>query len=199
MKKLAAVLLTSTAFAAPAFAGGPVLVEPEPVIVVAPAPVVAYGADWSGAYVGGQLGYADAGSNTTGLEGNGGTYGVHGGYRWDMGNAVVGVEADWDKTDIDLDAAGSSLDSIARLKLIGGYDMGQTLVYATAGAAKAKGNLAGTDFSENGWSLGAGLTYAVNDQWTVGGEVLKNQFDDVDGAGTDLDATTATLRVGFKF
>lgn len=199
MKKIAVAVLTMTALGAPAFAGGPVVVEAEPVIVPAPAPVV-YGADWSGFYAGGQLGYADASTDGGVYDGNGGTYGVHAGYRWDLGNTVLGVEADWDKVGADLGViAGDELDSIARLKLVAGYDMGQTLVYGTAGAAKAKGTVNGADFSENGWSLGAGVTYAINDQWTVGGEVLKNKFGDVVAPGSDLDATTATLRVGFKF
>ena len=42
-------------------------------------------------------------------------------------------------------------------------------------------------------------TYALNDQWTLGGEVMTNRFDDFGGSGVDLDATTATLRVGFQF
>ncbi|GAB1363834.1 porin family protein [Rhodobacter sp.] len=199
MKKAAAVVLTSV-LAAPAFAGGPVQVTPEPVIVPAPAPVVSYGNDWSGFYAGAQLGYGDTDSNGAGFDGNGAIGGVHGGYRWDLGKTVLGVEADWDKTSLDLGAAGTdSLDSIARLKLQAGYDAGPALIYATAGAAHANASVGGVDLSDSGWSLGAGVTYAVNDQWTVGGEVLTNRFDDFDGSGVDLDTTTATLRVGFRF
>ncbi len=199
MKKAAAVVLTSV-LAAPAFAGGPVQVTPEPVIVPAPAPVVSYGNDWSGFYAGAQLGYGDTDSNGAGFDGNGAIGGVHAGYRWDLGKTVLGVEADWDKTSLDLGAAGTdSLDSIARLKLQAGYDAGPALIYATAGAAHANASVGGVDLSDSGWSLGAGVTYAVNDQWTVGGEVLTNRFDDFDGSGVDLDTTTATLRVGFRF
>ena len=198
--KRAAIFLATAALAAPAFAGGPVEVAPEPVVVAEPAPVLDYGSDWSGFYAGAQLGDADVDSNGAGLDGNGATGGVHAGYRWDMGKTVLGVEADWDKTNVDLGAAGTdSLDSIARLKVQAGYDAGPTLIYATAGAARAKATIGGADLSENGWSLGAGATYAINDQWTLGGEVMTNRFDDFDGSGVDLDATTATLRVGFKF
>ncbi len=200
MKRTAAAAVLASVLAAPAFAGGPVEVAPEPVIEPAPAPVVSYGGDWSGFYAGAQLGYGDTSSNGAGLDGNGAIGGVHAGYRWDLGKTVLGLEADWDKTSLDLGAAGTdSLDSIARLKLQAGYDAGPALIYATAGAARANATIGGADLSDNGWSLGAGVTYAVNDQWTVGGEVLTNRFDDFDGSGVDLDTTTATLRVGFRF
>lgn len=199
--KRAAIFLTATAaLAAPAFAGGPVEIAPEPVVVAEPAPVLDYGNDWSGFYAGAQIGYGDVDSNGAGSDGNGGFGGVHAGYRWDMGKTVLGLEADWDKTDLDLGAAGAdSLDSVARLKVQAGYDAGPALIYATAGAARAKATIGGTDLSDNGWVLGAGATYAINDQWTLGGEVLTNRFDDFDGSGVDLDATTATLRLGFQF
>lgn len=199
--RTAALFLATAALAAPAFAGGPVEVAPEPVVVAEPVPVVDYGGDWAGFYVGGQVGYGDLDSNGAGLDGNGAIGGVHAGYRWDLGRTVLGVEADWDKADLDLGAAGSgdSLDSIARLKLQAGYDAGPALVYATAGAARANATIGGADLSDNGWTLGVGATYALNDQWTLGGEVLTNRFDDFDGSGVDLDATTATLRVGFRF
>lgn len=198
--KRAAIIVAATALAAPAFAGGPVEVAPEPIVVAEPAPVLDYGSDWSGFYAGAQVGYGDVDSNGAGIDGNGGYGGVHAGYRWDLGKAVLGLEADWDKTDIDLGAAGTdSLDSIARLKVQAGYDLGPTLVYATAGAARADATIGGADLSENGWVLGAGATYALNDQWTLGGEVMTNRFDDFGGTGIDLDATTATLRVGFQF
>ena len=43
------------------------------------------------------------------------------------------------------------------------------------------------------------MTYDLGNRWTVGGEVLQHRFSDFDGAGIDLDATTVTARVGFRF
>jgi outer membrane immunogenic protein len=187
------------ALAAPAFAGGPVAVEPEPVIVPAPMPVAATGADWSGFYAGAQLGYADIDSNGAGVDGYGELGGVHAGYRWDLGNTVLGVEADWDSANVDLAGGAGTLDDVARLKVSAGYDMGNTLLYATAGAAHANATVGGTGLSDNGWLAGVGATYALTDQWTVGGELLTHKFDNFDASGVDLDATTATVRVGFRF
>ncbi|NJM84587.1 MAG: porin family protein [Tabrizicola sp.] len=198
MKRIAALLL-STTVAMPAFAGGPVEPIPEPEVIVDTTPIVEPSYDWSGFYVGAQLGYADIDSNGGGLDGNGGLGGVHAGYRWDFGQFVAGAEVDYDAADIDLGADLGTLDSVARLKLIGGADLGRSFVYGTAGAARADATVGGADLSDTGYFLGAGMDFAVSDQWTVGGELVQHRFSDFDGSGVDLDATTLKAKVGFRF
>lgn len=188
----------AAALALPAFAGGMTEPTPEPVIMQA-APAYAPSFDWSGGYVGAQLGYGDINSNPAGLSGNGVVGGVHAGYRYDLGSFVTGAEIDYDKTNIDLNAGGDSLDSVARLKLMAGADMGRTLVYGTGGIARAKATVGGASLSDNGYFLGLGADYAVSDQWTVGAEVLGHRFNNFAGSGTDLKATTVTARVAYKF
>ena len=67
--------------AAPALAGGPTTAAPEPVIIPAAEPYVAPGIDWSGAYAGAQIGYADTDTTGGALDGcyiiteRGGDYG----------------------------------------------------------------------------------------------------------------------------
>jgi outer membrane immunogenic protein len=39
----------------------------------------------------------------------------------------------------------------------------------------------------------------VNDRWTVGGEVLQHEFDDFDGSGIDVEATTVKAKVALQF
>lgn len=197
MKSIAAVF-ASLALAGPALAGGPAVVEPEPVVAT-PAPVVAPSSDWTGFYAGGQLGYADVDSNGDGLDGNGFIGGVHGGYRWDFGQFVLGTELDYDTTDVSLGRDAGSLDDVLRLKLSGGVDLGNSLIYATTGTAYANATAGRDSLSDDGWFYGAGMTYAIDDQWTIGGELLQHNFDDFDGTGVDLDALTATARVGFRF
>ena len=203
MKNIQAVVAAASvgfaSFAVPAFAGGMATPVPEPV-VVAPEPVmVAPSGDWSGFYVGAQLGYGDVDSNGNGLDGNGGLGGVHAGHRYDFGRFVAGAELDYDKTQIDLGTAGDQLDSVTRLKFIGGADLGRSLVYATAGAAQAKATVGGNGLSDTGYFLGAGIDYAITDRWYLGGELLQHKFDNYDGTGVDLDATTVTARVSLKF
>ena len=199
MKTIAALIATA-AISAPAFAGGPIAVVDEPVIAPAAEAYVAPGLDWSGAYVGGQPGYGDVDSNGGGLDGNGWLGGVHAGYRWDMGQYVVGTELDWDKASIDRGAVdGDTLDDVARLKLIGGAKFGRSLVYGTVGAAHASATVSGAELADTGYFIGAGMDYAISDKWSVGGELLQHQFDDFDDSGVDFDATTIKAKVALRF
>lgn len=194
MKRMVALAATAATLGAmPALAGGPVQVAEEPMVAPAPVPVVAPSADWSGLYAGGQLGYGDIGSSA-GLNGSGMTGGLFAGYRADFGQFVGGVEGNFDWSDIDL-GGGTSLDSISRLKLIGGYDMGPALVYGTVAAVRADTTLG----ADNGWGAGIGVDYSLTDQMTVGAELMEHRFDDFLGTGTDIDATTVNARVGFRF
>jgi outer membrane immunogenic protein len=204
MKRFAAALAASTLalpLAAPVLAGGPVEPVPEAIVTPAPMPVVAPSGDWGGFYGGAQLGYGDIDSNGAGADGNGMIGGIHAGYRWDLGKTVLGVEGDYDTANIDLGPGGGvgSLDSVARLKLMAGADLGSNLIYATAGGAWADADLGGGSASDSGYFYGLGVEHALNDSWTVGGEVLQHKFDDFDASGVDLDATTVTARVNYRF
>jgi outer membrane immunogenic protein len=195
------ILTTASLFAAPAFAGGLGDVAPEPAVVAyeAPAPVDA-GGDWSGAYVGAQLGYGDIDSNGAGLDGNGAIGGVHAGYLFDYGKFVAGAELNYDATNIDLGTANNAtLDSVARLKLIAGFDMGSTLVYGAVGAAYAEATVGGATLKDNGSFAGLGVSYAVSDQWSVGGEYLYHKFDNFDASGVDFDVQTIQAKVSYSF
>lgn len=194
------IIATATLIGAPAFAGGLTDAALEPVLAPVAAPVeYDAGGDWSGAYVGAQLGYGDIDSNGVGLDGNGAIGGVHAGYRADFGKLVAGAELDYDVADIELGTGAGTLDNVARLKLMGGVDLGRTLVYATAGAAYADATVGATELSGNGTFAGVGMDYAVSDRFTVGGEYLMHKFDDFDGSGVDLDVDTIKAKVSFTF
>lgn len=198
MKTIAA-LLTTVALTAPAFAGGPIAVADEPVIVPAAEPYVAPGVDWTGGYVGAQLGYGDVDSNGGGLDGYGWLGGLHAGYRWDLGNWVAGGELSYDTASIDLGAGADQLDDVTALKLTAGREIGNSLVYGALGAAHANATVGGTELSDTGLVYGVGFDHAVNERWTVGGEVLQHNFDDFDASGVDLDATTLKAKVALRF
>lgn len=195
--KLIASLALATTLSAPAFAGG--MAEPmtEPMIA-APVEIAPVSADWSGFYVGGQLGYGDVSSNIAGVDGNGAIGGLHAGYRYDFGQFVAGAELAYNGANIDLGPT-SKLDNVTQLKLMGGYDLGSTLVYGTVGAAHAKANLAGVNHSDTGYLVGLGMDYAINDAWTVGAEIAHHRFNDFDNTGADIRANTAQIRVGYRF
>ena len=199
MKRIAALVLGGL-LAAPAFAGGPMEVPVEPVIEPAPV-VVAPTYDWTGFYAGGELGYGDLGADgaPVDLEGDGWLGGLHAGYRYDFGGGVVGAEASYDWASIDLGEDAGELDDVMRLKLLAGAKIGRGLLYASAGAAWADASALGEDLSDNGYFYGLGYDYLVTDKWVVGGEVLQHEFDDFDGTGIDIDATTVQAKVSYRF
>ena len=201
MKTSIASMTILTALCAPAFAGGPTEVIPDPVIAPAPVPApVNTGGEWGGFYAGAGLGYGDVGSSTDTLDGNGILGGVQAGYRYDFGTAVVGGELEYDITDIALGAAGTDkLNSVARLKAMAGADLGRFLVYGTAGYAYADADVGAASLSDDGWFAGLGADYALSDRLSVGAEVLTHKFDDFDASGVDLDATTAKARINLRF
>jgi outer membrane immunogenic protein len=191
--KFASASAAVLALASPALAGGLQPVPAEPVVVEA-APVVSYGGDWTGGYAGLNLGYADV-NGTGSVDGDDFTYGLHVGYDYDFGRFVLGGEAEFDWMEINLGGV-TDLDSVARLKVRGGYDLGNVLLYVTGGIAQADASLVGTD--EGGFG-GIGVAYKMSDQFYVGGEVLQHQFDDFKGTGIDIDATSVSIRGGIRF
>lgn len=197
IRMIAAALVASTALAGMAQAGGPTEVAPEPAVAPAPAPVVAPAADWTGGYVGAQLGYGDMGAPGTALDGDGFLGGVHAGYRMDFGQIVAGAELSYDRADIALNG-GAKLDDVTRLKLTAGYDLGPALLYGAVGAVRGSVDTGAGSVSDNGWLAGVGMDYALTDQWTVGGEVLNHKFNNFGGL-SDVDVTTVQARVGFRF
>ncbi len=190
---LAAVSLST----APAFAGNLEPAVPDATIAPAPAPVIDTGRDWTGFRAGAQLGYADVETDISGVDGDGVLGGIHGGYDHDFGRYVLGVGLDYDFGDIELGDNDANLDNVARLKFRGGYDLGQTLVYATAGYAYAEGDEGGSSADGDGYFAGVGADYMVTDTISVGGEILYHDIQDF--GATDIEATTLSAKVAFHF
>ncbi len=194
---LASASIMAAVAAAPAFAGG--LADPvvEPAIQpVAAAPIARTTGNWGGFYAGGQAGY---GTGSVGSDDfDGGLVGAHMGYNLDLGGYVLGVELDGDLGKLKLDSGAGEIDQIIRLKGRAGVDMGQTMLYATAGVARARLDDGSSTTSDNGYFGGLGVDYAVTDSVIVGGELLQHRFDNF-GGGSSVDATTLRAKVSFRF
>ena len=168
-----------------------------PVVIAAlvASTVPALAEDWAGAYGGFQFSaLSGEASGTADGTGTGGLVGLHAGYGVDFGTFVLGAEVDIDFGGIDLGDA-AEIESVARLKLRAGTDLGRTFVYGTAGVARAETSLGQGD----GGFAGVGAGWRLGARLMVGGEVLYQRFDDIDGSGVDAEATTATARVTFSF
>ena len=197
MKRIFTALAAGIALTTPALAGNHGKAIPTDKVAVptaAPFADTGTGPDWTGAYGGLQLGYADVGSNGA-VNGDDWIAGFTGGYDYDLGNWVVGGGIDYDFADISL-GGGLTLDSVFRAKLRGGYKIGNGLLYGTGGYALADTNTLG---SEDGYFVGAGYEYLVTDNLSLGGEVLYHEFDNYGSTATDVDATTYQARATFRF
>lgn len=195
MKFLMTTLAVTTAFAGPALAGSLTYAPADPIV---PAPVVTYVApasgDWTGGYAGLQLGYGMA-TGSGGLDGNGAVGGLALGYDYDFGQFVMGGAIEYDAADIDM-GAGVNIDSIARLKLRAGYDLGKALIFASAGAAQADVASLGTD---DGWFVGFGYEQRLTETLSLGSEVTYHKFDDFNGSAIDVEATTVQVKAIYRF
>lgn len=192
MKSLLA-MTTILALSTPAWAGDPTPAPIEAPIAVDPVPITNTGGEWTGGYVGLGFGYLDVDGSGT-ANGDDITFGAHAGYDFDFGQFVLGGELEFDGTDLDLNGAGT-VDSVLRLKIRGGYDLGRTLLYVTAGVADVDTSLG----SDTGGFGGVGVSYQVNDRFYVGGELLHHEFNNIGGTGVDADATSIGVRGGIRF
>lgn len=176
-----------------AYAGNTVAPAEDPVL--APAAPVATSPNWTGFYVGGQLGYANVDTNVAGVDGDDIIGGFVAGYDYDLGNWVVGAGLDYDFADIGL-APGVSVENVFRVKLRGGYKIGNGLLYATGGYANADTSTLGDD---DGYFIGAGYEHLISEQFSLGGELLYHEFDNFNSTAIDVEATTIQLRGTFRF
>lgn len=181
--------------------------------------------DWTGFYVGAQVGYAFADSDFGG-DADGFVGGVHAGYNYQINNWVVGVEADVEYSDASASGA-VVLPAPAGLTAFGidnewngsvrarlGYAFDRVLVYATGGVAfggfdvrATNGLISSSDSATHvGWTVGAGVEYAITQNVTARAEYRYTDLGDKNytfaaPVGTvNFDAADIhTVRVGVSY
>lgn len=183
--------------AAPAFAGG--VAEPDlpPVMIDPPEEA------WTGFYYGAMVLYGH-GTPTGADEINGVHGGAFIGYREDFGNLTIGVEADL--TFGQIEASNQPTRELSSLLNAGveiGYDAGNFLPYATFGGSYARFEeptiLPNFDASGIGYFYGIGVDYAVSDDVSFGAEVLQHRFEHFPLPDTDLNLSTFSLNVTYRY
>lgn len=204
--------------------------------------------NWSGAYIGAQVGYAwgDARVGQTfapgsfdnygwGYNPSGGFGGLYAGFNHQFdGGLVLGIEGDYSFASVKdttlyralgVDDPGFGgvlkLDSVGSVRLRAGYALDRWLPFVTGGLAVGSykhttvnlpGNVPYADVKDTitGYTLGAGVEYAVTDNWVVRGEYRFADFGHrisvrhsiFDGAPINKDAielTTHDIRVGIAY
>jgi outer membrane immunogenic protein len=152
---------------------------------------------WTGFYAGLNAGYGwnaftDGGKGLFG-NANGGNIGLTGGYNYQIGQYVLGVEGDYNF----MNAKGTSgvyvgeQNNLATLRGRLGYAVDRVLLFGTAGYAgasikTANASTSGTQWY-NGYVLGGGLEYAFTNNISAKAEYLWNDLSSktiLNGAST---------------
>ncbi len=201
MKRLTSLAVLAAVAATPTFAGGLNTPSVEPVVVapqMQPQPMAMAPSDWTGFYAGAQAGFGTLTRDVPGgdFDEDYNAYGLHAGYNYDLGSLVLGAEAAYDR--FDLQTTGNTAD-VGRLGARVGYDLGKFLPYATAGVASLSTNIGSGDATDMGYYYGFGVDYRVTDSITTGVQLLRQEFNDFDNSGSDIQADQAQLSVSYNF
>ena len=145
--------------------------------------------------------------------------GFQAGYDWVFGKTVVGAVADFGWSSLSVTATGtrggvtgsgrSKLDYVGTIRGRVGYAMDRTLIYAHGGIAFGRtkqtltvsgvGSFGGAK-TKTGYTIGAGVEYAVNDTVSVQGEY---SYTDLGThtylSGTVLGVTGVSVTEKFRF
>jgi len=220
MKRLA---LAGMALTAATAATAPVLAadlpqSPAPAYEAVPAPQQTI--DWSGIYVGGNLGWNFANfdnqsggtSLSTGANGVGG--GLYTGYNFQVTpNVVVGAEADFSLTDLEESRTngGINLESKSNwnsnIRARVGYSFDRYLVYGAGGLALADLEVSGNGDSDSttalGWTVGAGGEAAITNNLSARLEYVYQDFGSQDfnlnGTGVSSEFSNSQIRMGLGY
>lgn len=175
------------------------------------------GGDWTGFYVGGQVGWMEVEYPTRSpavpggvlYDGNGSAFGFHAGYNHDFGDFVLGgeVSVDFPSVDIDITPTGRpaprEVDYFAVAKFKAGYDAGRFLPYAVIGYAsqdfKDTGALAAGSQTFDGVAYGVGVNYRVGPNLIAGVEALWFDLDPSNTSFLTSEGTMLSLRLSYKF
>jgi outer membrane immunogenic protein len=181
-----------------------------------PAPMPAYAPPvftWTGFYIGVNGGYGVGMGGGDFGNPDGGFVGGTAGYNYQMGQLVLGLEADWDWSDMSdkgVNFVGpykNHIDDILTARARLGYAIDRTLLYVTGGYAGADQHvsfpgLASTTSWQSGGVIGAGVEYAFTNNISAKAEYLYAPFGSdtsLLGAKTDLNLSLIRAGLNYKF
>ena len=168
-------------------------------------PLNAY--SWAGPYLGGNIGYTRDSIDNNAAKPSGFVGGAQGGYNWQSGPLLFGLEAD-------IQASGAN-DTFAAWKFSNpwfgtvrgrvGYALNNVLFYGTGGLAFGELRAEGFGLSEShtstGWTVGAGTEMGLAQNWTAKIEYLYVDLSDNRFAITGMPngARFGVVRLGVNY
>jgi len=193
-----------------------------PAAYPAKAPVAYSVYDWTGFYIGAQVGYAwgnahyNDGVFARNYDIDGVIGGLYAGYNAQIGNWVLGLETDFNATGVKGNDSLAPIDETdarwaGSFRARAGYAWDRTLLYVTGGLAYASlKHMASTGETNSkthlGWTIGAGLEYAATQNILLRGEYRYSDYEKLThtyaiAAPREVDGHTHQLMVGaaYKF
>jgi outer membrane immunogenic protein len=174
---------------------------------------IAPGFNWTGIYLGADIGGAWSTVQATGLGTNDASTvigGVYAGYNWQFAPQwLIGIEGDASWADLTVPAGSGDVNWIGTLRgRLGWTPWATTMVYVTGGAAWSTLSIPGVDTlsatqTKSGWVIGGGVEWAPwAGNWLLRAEYLNYNFTGILlGAGLGTDTTINEVRAGaaYKF
>jgi outer membrane immunogenic protein len=187
--------------------------------MISKAPVYAPAYSWAGFYLGvnggGGFGNSAWASQSTDFNTSGGLFGGQAGYNWQFGQTVLGLETDIQWSGIKGSGAcafgcETKNDWFGTVRGRLGYAYDRFLPYVTGGLAygnvEANPAFGFTSQSKTstGWTVGAGLEFALAQNWTAKVEYLYMDLGDFNTnvsapLPTKVDFTANIVRAGVNF
>jgi outer membrane immunogenic protein len=177
------------------------------------APLVAQGFNWSGFYLGADVGGAwssvDANGFGASSSASGAIGGVYGGYNWQLAPQwLIGIEGDSSWTDLNGTIGFGKVNWLGSVRGRIGYTPTSTMLfYFTGGAAWSTIDNAGfgpfagsTDQTKAGWVIGGGVEWAPwPSNWLIRAEYLNYNFTGVAVGPFSTDLTINEVRAGVAY
>jgi outer membrane immunogenic protein len=167
------------------------------------------GYSWAGPYLGANLGYEWGSVSNSGAKPSGVAGGITGGYNWQSGPIVFGLETDLQATGADDRFASYKFSNpwFGTVRGRIGYAFNNVLLYGTAGLAY--GSLQAEQFGLQqsqtavGWTAGVGAEVGIYQNWTAKIEYLyvdlsSNNYT-LTNATNGLDFGTVRIGVNYHF
>lgn len=202
MKKYLLSAAVLAAFGGAAYAGGPVVVQPEPLVIApAPAPALTFG-EWQGGYLGANVNWGK--NPVEGLvdDPKGASFAIRGGYDWQAGRTIYGLGAEYDIGKLKGDDEGVETKVGKAATVFGrvGYDGGLWMPYALAGYTWADAESEGASANIDGYTIGLGVERKFNPNWSGYAEISYSDFGDVEEFGdAQIDSQKIKLGVNYRF